>query len=492
MGYVSRDKFDLDFSDIHASFFPAEVRGHDGLVARVRFRDPHAEFQTVRVWRISPLGVELLRTQQNQNFLEKGNKIDLEIIVGGQLTSFEGLVVDVVSENGLISLAGVRLAQPKDEGVPLNEKRRSARWLCSEDFYPTCICPMPGRFNEYVYLQIRDISREGLKLICSLRNKYLIPGTQLNLTASFPTVGDVGLTVKIMRVGVVSERDKDYLVLGAEYVELGNNARNIIGQYLLQFGDAESLSELRASGFVPRSVSRGSDFYFLKSEADYEEVLKLRLLAHQAANTVGSDATFSEMSDKFDSNSRIIIAKYKGRLVASARVHYSALDEKMEHEQYVEWSNDYPRRDNIVEITRVCTHPDFRSNDLLAELIRFLTVTCYQPQRPWVLLSSTSAMSGFYEKLGVKKTSLEYEHPVYKGTQYVMLAYAPDVLSGKAVNPIYWNIIWKDVYDHLVAAGSLKPSAIEQARVRAYRLLSPAIALLTLRKTPRKSKSPPT
>jgi predicted GNAT family N-acyltransferase len=491
MAFVSRDRFDLDLSDIHSPSFPAEVRTHDGLVARVRLRDQNAEFQTVRVWRISPLGIELVRAEDNESILYKGSRIDLEIVVAGQFTSFEGLVVDVISENASISLAGIRLAQSKDDRVTTNEKRRSSRWLCSEDFYPTCVCSMPGRFNEYVYLQIRDISREGLKLYCSLRNKYLIPGTQLNLTASFPTIGDVALTVRIKRVGVTSERDKDYLVLGTEYVALGNNSRNVIGQYLLQFGDPESLSELRESGFVPPSISKGTDFYFLKTEADYEQVLKLRLLAHRAGNTVGCDAAYADMSDKFDSNSRIIVAKYKGGLVASARVHYGAIDEKMEHEQYVNWRSEYPRRDNIVEITRVCTHPDFRSNDLLAGLIRYLTVTCFQPQRPWVLLSSTSTMAPFYEKLGVKKMELQYQHPVYKGTQHVMLAYAPDVLSGKTVNPIYWNIVWKDVFDHLVAAGTLIPRPIDQVRVKIYRLLSPATAFLALRKKPRRPKSSP-
>lgn len=483
----SRDKFDVDFSDIHEPVFPAEVRTHDRLIARVRAREPATDYQEVRVWRMSPFGVEL-RRDGSEEVLKRGSKIDLEFNFGGQRTFFEGLIVDVIRQNESISLAGVRLSHPQADSPSEHDKRRSTRWLCSEDFFPTCVAPTPGRFNEYTYFQIRDISQEGLRLVCSLRNKYLIQGMQLNLTASFPTVGDVALAVTITRLGVTSEREKDYLVVGTEYQDLSKAARDIIGQYLLQFGNADSLAELRQAGFFPRSVSKGTEFYFLKSEADYEEVLELRLLAHRAGGTIGEGASVYDMSDRFDSNSRIIVAKFKGRLVASARIHFSPLEGRLEHEQYIEWSPEHPRRDTVLEITRVCTHPEFRSNDLLAGLLRFLAITCFQPQRPWVLISSTNAMLPFYQKIGLKLTELHYEHPVYKGRQNVLLTNAIDILRGKAVHPIYWNVIWKDVYAHLLDTGTLKSSPVDHARIKLFKLLYPiAILVANISKRPRKA-----
>jgi len=486
MTSVSRDKFDIDFSDIHASIFPTDIRDYDRVVARVRPRDTGEDFREVRVWRMSPLGVELV-CADDESILTKAKKIDLELTVGGQRTSFEGLVVDVVKENKNITLAGIRLSDPKEATHSDKDKRRSKRWLCGEDFFPTCVSPTPGRFNEYMYFQIRDVSRDGLQLICSLRNKYLIPGTQLNLTASFPMVGALSLTVRITRVGITSERDKDYLVVGTEYASLSQNARNIIGQYLLQFGNAESLADLREAGFFPQSVAKGTDFYFLKTETDYEEVLNLRLIAHRAGGTVDDGVSVHDMSDRYDSNSRIIVAKYRGQIVASARIHYSPLEEEMEHEQYVDWPTQYPRRDSIFEITRVCTHPGFRSNDLLAGLLKFIATTCIQPQRPWVLISTTDAMLPFYQKIGLQKANLEYEHPVYKGRQNVLLTNALDIVRGRAVHPIYWNAIWKDVYGYLIETGVLKPEPIDHARVRAYKALYPvALMVAGISKRPRK------
>ena len=467
----SRDRFDLDLSEIHLPISPADVRATDRVVARIRNRDNQSTFRVIQVWKVSPLGIELVGSDHQE--FRKGDKIDLELTIGGQRSYFEGLIVDLVLENESIRLIGVRLHRKTRPFDARDERRNSTRWICSEDFYPTCVSPTPGRYNEYIYFQIRDISKAGFQLVCSLRNKYLIPGTHLNLTASFPMVGDLSVPVRVARIGISSERGKDYLVVGTEFINVSQTTRNIIGQYLLQFTDAESLEELRSAGFFPKSVSRGTDFYFLKSEADYEAVLGLRLKAHKIGGTVDDTTTLADMGDMYDSNSRIIVGKHKGEVIASARVHFNVLEEPMEHEHFVKWPSELPRRDQIFEITRVCTDPNFRSNDLLASLLRFISATCLQPQRPWVVVSSTDKFLPFYKKIGLQTTDLSYEHPTFRGIQHILLANAYDILLGKSTHPLYLNAIWRDVYTYLVGSGALLPEAMDRARIRAYKLMFP-------------------
>jgi predicted GNAT family N-acyltransferase len=467
----SRDRFDLNFSEIHEAVFPADVRSQDRIVARIKKRESEASFHPIQVWKVSPLGVELV-DDPDQRF-RKGDKVDLEIVIGGQRTYFEGLVVVRVIDNEAIRLIGIRLSNKRKSYETDGEKRRSVRWLCSEDFYPTCVSPTPGRYNEYIYFQIRDISKEGFQLQCSLRNKYLIPGTHLNLTASFPMVGDLSLPVRVARISISSERGKDYLVVGTEFINLSQATKNIIGQYLLQFTDAENLDELREAGFFPSSMAKGTDFYFLKSELDYEEVLNLRLKAHQAGGTIDETARAPDMGDIFDTNSRIVVGRHNGEVIASARIHFNVLEEDMEHERHFKWPPELPRRDQIFEITRVCTHPKFRSADLLASLLQFISATCLQPQRPWVLVSSTDNLLPFYEKLGMKSAGITYEHPTYKGNQNVLLSNAYDILLGKSTHPLYWNVVWKDVHKYLVDSGVLIPDPMDRARIRAYKLMAP-------------------
>ena len=198
----SRDRFSLDFSEIHETVFPADVRAQDRIVARIRKRVENSNFESIRIWKVSPLGIELVQNENSK--FDRGDKVDLEITIGGQRTHFEGLIVDLVRKNEDIDLIGIRLSNRGSDFESAREKRRSIRWICSDDFFPTCVSPTPGRFNEYIYFQIRDISKEGFLLICSLRNKYLIPGMQLNLIASFPMVGDISLPVCVVRVGITS------------------------------------------------------------------------------------------------------------------------------------------------------------------------------------------------------------------------------------------------------------------------------------------------
>lgn len=471
----SRDRFNLDFSEIHETVFPADVRAQERIVARIRKRVENSSFESIRIWKISPLGIELVQSENSK--FDRGDKVDLEITIGGQRTHFEGLIVDLVRENEDIALIGIRLSNRGRDLESASEKRRSIRWICSDDFFPTCVSPTPGRFNEYIYFQIRDISKEGFLLICSLRNKYLIPGMQLNLIASFPMVGDLSLPVCVVRVGITSERGKDYLVVGTQFVSLSKGAKNIIGQYLLQFTDAETLDDLRSADFFPKSVAKATDFYFLKSESDYEEVLDLRLVAHKAGNTVSSEVKVLEMGDIFDTNSRIIVGKHKGKIIASARVRFNVLEEPMEHEQYFDWPDYLPRRDQIFEVTRVCTHLNFRRNDLLAALLQFICATCIQPQRPWALFSSTDDLLSFYTKAGLKQTGISYSHPMYLGTQNVLLTNTFDLLLGKTSDPMYWNALWRNVYSYLVDSGVITPEPMDRARIRAYKLFYPIAGL---------------
>lgn len=471
MTYNSRDKFDLDFSDIHQAVYPADVRTNDRIVARIRKRGETESFSEISVWKISPLGIELVHSADN--LYQRGDKVDLEITISGQRTFFEGLVVDLIQENESIRLIGIRLSSKKSIAESGSEKRRSVRWICSEEFYPTCVSPTPGRFNEYIYFQIRDISKEGFQLICSLRNKYLIPGTQLNLTTSFPMIGDLSLPVTVTRIGITTERDKDYLVVGTTFTSLTRSAKNIVGQYLLQFTDAESLQELKDADFVPHSMAKGTDFYFLKTESDYEGVLNLRLLAHRGAGTVVDSLSPTDMGDIYDTNSRIIVGKHNGEIIASARIHFNILEEPMEHESYIEWPSELPRRDQIFEISRACTHPNFRTSDLMGALLRFISTTCVQPQRPWMVISTTETYLHFYENVGFSRTGITYNHPVFQGEQHVLLSNAYEMLLGRTSNPIYWNAIWREVYGYLVETGILKPEPMDRARVKIYRLMYP-------------------
>jgi len=486
-----RNKFDVDFRAIHSVVHPSDIRDTDRVLGRIRHRTKSGgEFVPIRIWKLSPLGVELVQPEGEHAFA-KGDPVDLEITLAGQRTRFEGLVVDLVQAAEAVELLGIRLSRRSNDDLPQDDRRRAPRWLCSDEFFPTCMAPTPGRFDDFVYFQIRDISNEGLQLVCSLRNKFLIAGMRLRIIAVFPMGSVTNLQVEITRVGITSIGGKDKLVVGARFVELSSFARQAIGQYLIQFGDVESLEVLRTAGLAPKSVSLGVDFYILKSEEDYLEVLELRRLSHTLDGNLKHPVEAIDMGDINDARARIVVGKYRGKVVATARVRYNELDEPLEHEAHVVWPKELPRRDQIIEVSRVATHPDYRRNDLLAALFRFSCQNCVQPERPWVVVSCLDHMVSFYEKIGFRQTGLRHTEPIWREDRVlnIMIVNISEMVLGRDVNPLYWNMLWKDLADLLMEQQAVTPTGLDKIRLFAYRSLSPVIDLLSRFRRPKKNKS---
>src|SRR4029453_1790093 len=123
-----------------------------------------------------------------------------------------------------------------------------------------------------------------------------------------------------------------------------NDAKfEIVAQYLAQFGDESVLKSLRADGALPKTVSDSLEFAFVRSSAEYREVLELRRAAYAAEGKIPPGTSADDMSNIFDSRSRIVVCKLRGRIVASARLTFHEQTDLLEHEEFLNWSPDLPR-----------------------------------------------------------------------------------------------------------------------------------------------------
>ena len=474
---LRRDFAELEFSELHDLIFPGDVRREDKIQALIRHRGDDSKYRQVRVWRISPLGIELFPNDTIS--LTKGDPVDLKLSINGNTTHFEGLVVDFFRSTEAGSRAGIRLSNTSSEKVADINRRQGIRWICSSQYNPVCVAHNPAQFNDFLYFKIRDISRTGFRLVTSLRNKFIVPGTKLDLQVSFPMTSQVAIPVSVARVGITSESGRDYLEVGVTYGQVTRRTREVIGQYLVQFSDAESLKSIREEGYYPTSFTRGVDYQFIKSDEEYKDVLNLRHLANAAVNKIDDDTTPEDMGDIYDLRGRILVGKYRGRAVATARLVFTELDQPLEHEEYITWPSEFPPRNQVLELSRACTHPDFRGGDLWFSLIQHITITALHADREWALISTTPELIKMYEAIGFRDTGITYEHKLYPGhTQVVMLVNTPKAVSGVGVGPIRWNVIWHEVAKHALEDGSLYASASSNVRMIVYRACAPLAALL--------------
>ena len=478
---------DLDFRKLHEAVFPADVREGENVRAAYR-RDGDTEYKKAQVWRISPLGIEILVPKETG--VIQGERIDLSLLIGGQRSVFTGLVVENEIPHEDLVRVGVRFLQTSTLPRPASDRRKSTRWNCSGQYHPTAVSINPVKFNDYLYFKIRDISSDGMQLLTSLRNKFIVPGMSFELQASFPSIGQTQIPVSVTRIGFTLDNGKDYLSIGVTFQGLEKSSRSILAQYLLQFAENTTLESLRESNFLPKSVSNAVNYSFVSTESEYKDVLALRLSAYQAAGKVNQSASTDSFADLFDARSRIITGWLDDKLISTARVTFAEQGQKFEIERNIDWPREFPSRENTVEVSKTCTHPDFRGSDLFLSLVREIAIVSIQSRRDWVVIGSTPNLVRVYKSIGLEDSGLTYDHSEYNNlTHNIMLGHLPSMMKGASMGPIEWNVVWKDTFQFLDRSNAIHLDGLSAARLYIYRLMAPLSWLATARaKRPRSNR----
>src|SRR5512145_2519428 len=92
---------------IHGAVSPADVRPGDPITARVRVAGGPSSEGAAPVWRISPLGVELVRTAPLAT-VSLGDAVDVRVRVGTSESRFTGLRVAAIRSDRGRELVALR------------------------------------------------------------------------------------------------------------------------------------------------------------------------------------------------------------------------------------------------------------------------------------------------------------------------------------------------------------------------------------------------
>lgn len=465
-------------STVHGCIRPADVRPGDPVFARARLANARQDREVdVQVWRLSPLGVELVLPPALSG-AGAGDVVDLTVQIGRDLACFRGLPLAAAHEERGRRLVSARWADADDLRGDRERRRIGARWRCAAEYRATGITPSAVGYGDYVHFRIVEISQTGMQLYTSLRNKYLVPGVTFEASCSFPTLRQIQIVFRVVQARVVEEGGKEQLCLGVTWSAAGARGRETVGQYLLQFGPGATQGQLRAEGFRVRATSRVFDFGSVRDEEDYREVLALRRLAYVRAGKASPRATEAQMGDELDTRSRIITARHRGRLIGSIRVAFPRGEgDRLKHEDYCALPRSLPPRAEIVEVSKACTDPEFRGSDLFYSMVKHAALVTIQARRRWILMSCTDELRGIYRKLGMVDVGVTYVHPTMGARHHVMLGDAASMIAG-GMNPVVWNVaIGPELYAYAKLCGVLPRSAWTDLHVRMVRLLKPLVFL---------------
>ena len=443
----------------HDTAYPVDVKPSDRVITHIRISGSQSNFTTASTTKISPLGIEATLPQASA--YDKGAKVDLEVVIGGKRSPLSGVIVDSIPLDNK-TLLHIRFLSRAAKS-PSEEKRKDIRWLCSEDYLPIAFAPVPGRFKEFTWFQVRNISSSGLQLFCSLTNKFLVPGMDLRINVRFPMVGDSLIRIRIARVRIAVDGTKEVLDVGAEMVELDKASKSMIGQYLLQFSDIDDPEALQNEGFGLNEKILGVRYFFLRSQEDYTAVLKLRSRVSNAPN----EPLFSHIDPK-DQLARVIVAQVRNLSLAAALLVFSI--EEVEDAEYKDLLSlpALPRRDQILTLLNLQFDPTVDSKYLLIGLLKYVCTTCVTQEKPYLLVCLPKKYTQIMAKLGWKQVDW-----TNSAGDAAMVGNAYDALVGVGANPIYWNFIWREVSDYMIETKAFNPVGIQRAMLTIYRCFSP-------------------
>jgi predicted GNAT family N-acyltransferase len=493
--------------DIHGDFIPFNAWYGKLFKAAIYFNENEKKVKC-RLWRISPVGVELAfcrrqgkgeRKQGNENShdikSDIGEKVGLELNIAGNHLKFNGTIRQTGYMAHGYNLVGISIERIEENKGNKDKSDNNKNRCFSDEFSPkgSALCPVK---NADIFFSVRQINKKGMLISTDAHNKYMIPGIILNCSVNLFIFGEVNAFFKIEKIKIEKiklqetgnkkqENENTYsvnkeenhakeLLIYGTFTKSCKNFHSKFGEYILKYASVQaSVKELNEAGFPLISLKKSIYFKFAENKEDYKKVVKLRNMAYAHKIKLPSSAP-----DFLEERSLIIMALYKDKLIGTLRLIFNDGTQLMENEQFVKLPDSFPPKSETLEVGRVCTHPDFRGSDLLSEMFRFTALTLLESDRKYIVTGSMKDLLPLYKKLGFKTTGVYYRYKELNNLKHEVLSLdIYEVAKAKTFNPLrwlYWNVIWEELYHHAVIEKKLmKFSKTDKLRINLIRLLKP-------------------
>lgn len=339
--------------------------------------------------------------------------------------------------------------------------RKGVRLNTSAHLTPVILAPDPLNSKHALHLTVIDFNSTGLLASTSLTNKHLLAGMSLDgAQILLPGLEIMSFKGLVRHTRISSQR----LFLGIRFVDPSSLFVETLAQFALYGGvptfsaHGARLEALKSSGFTTRKIAKSVKIEIVQSPQDYLDVLDVRFQAYKAAQKVDPNSTKENMADEFDDSSVIYCAKINGVVVGTFRLNFShKVGEQFPFEGYFPFSSAIPvARSEVFEVSRLAILPEFQKTDLLLTLFRAVARDGAKAKKYLVMLA-TKSLRGMYFKLGSEQISAEVPHPMIENESLALLKLSTeDYIAGRKIRGLSWDIIVKDVAEHLSSFGFIE------------------------------------
>ena len=286
-----------------------------------------------------------------------------------------------------------------DPPGPGTERRAQARYACPDALPAFATAACPWFFLERLRFRILVAGAGGMTLWTSDHDAPLLPGMELDLDLHLPCIGAVSAPARVTsarRDGA----DRAWEV-GVAWLDASRPLLQALSHYLLAGDDSLTPATLRAGGLAVRSIEQAVSYDYAASSADFEDILALRLLAHQAEGHL-DDASIADLRSPFDAHARHLTCRFGGRIVGYVRVIF--VGGVASRSQYVtlgghevpSWLWDA----GFVEAGAGAVHPDFQRAGLFVPLMQHAVRVAVQSGHRYVLGACEDGLLAMYREMG--------------------------------------------------------------------------------------------
>lgn len=398
----------------------------------VRYRiPPDSEFFEGEVRSFTPLGISIKRTSNTESQLSARSPVEFEVTQSGETHNYQGLII--YSESSPDDIFTARFVAHPETG---DERRKSDRWICPNNFLPVAMCPAPGQFNEFIQFQVRNFSSGGLELSTGVTNKFLVRGMMLRLIITLPFTGEASVLVKIARITVSSEQGTEILSLGTSIVDIDQTAQDLIAQYLLQFSSLSTIGEFKTPNKDSSTPPR----------------LKISNVNRAEEYTQVIDCQESLSENWLSLDSRLMLVRLDDSLLAWVTVRFP------NHENPLTINTGtLVRPDQVIEVSSIrCLRPEL-SELILVFVLRYLASVCLSSQRTFIAIEHPPEHKYLLEQCG------------FSTLQESSIGHPIESLTKPKVSLVKWNVVWAESAESLLSSKSVKLMGISS---RLYKIFS--------------------
>lgn len=338
----------------------------------------------------------------------------------------------------------------------------------------------PFIYGQWCGMAVSDLNRNlGFSFLSTDPSILVFEGMELRIHFELASFSNMPVTGRVSWVHASTENEVRF---GVESIAMDWRLQGGLWDYLL-YSRTWTPSMLRAAGFRSQRVKSHLRFRTVKTMEDYSEVLRLRRDAYVSAGKRPESTTVEEMSTALDGSSRILMARHHGVLVGSLTFTFPVSEETVLDSQAGFPGQRYPihlpPKANLIEVSRLCIHSEYRGTDLLQGLFESGLKHFLLSDRHWLVTSATADLLPLYESIGFTRLKASYRHHLLNNKEHhLLVAHRSAILWGWGVGLLTWNAVFGDLIRHLMDQKLIVVPGWMRAIIRAKLALRPMARLL--------------